>query len=224
VAIPVDGDEDDRTEELTHFEHAKDIAPRVDVRLGKKKRKKGRVRAGDSEERRAVRRPRTCTGAGGDPGARETTTSSPTAALSRPGPTQGRWVALFVRRRSHPTTSKWRARRTAISPPTNPIAALHRAGARPGSLARGRCGLLIMFLAVGMRPSPPRKATAASRAPPRVSRSTWEATGRALRRARGSRTRTPLAAYARYADERLRAKMPRGMSDPADFLASRTGG
>jgi hypothetical protein len=103
-----------------------------------------------------------------------------------------------------------------VSPPSNPLAALVRVGLGP-ALAQGLVFALVLFAAVGTRQSrptpegPPRRRAFAEHV---------EATGALYARTRAAGH--ALAAYARYADERLRAKMPRG-SDPASFLALRSG-
>jgi hypothetical protein len=102
-----------------------------------------------------------------------------------------------------------------VSPPSNPIAALNRAGLGLG-LWHALAATLLAFLAVGTRLARPRPTPPPQR---RAFTEHVEATG-----ALYARARIPahaLAAYARYADERLRAKMPRAMTDPAAFLASR---
>jgi hypothetical protein len=102
-----------------------------------------------------------------------------------------------------------------MSPPSTPIAALARAGLGLGMM-HGVAAMLVLFFAVGVRMSRPKPA------PPPVRRAFAEhveAVG-----ALYSRTRNAphaLAAYARFADERLRARMPRGTGDIPAFLASR---
>jgi len=104
-----------------------------------------------------------------------------------------------------------------VSPPSTPIAALTRAGLGLG-LAHALVAVIVLFLAVGTRLTRPRPA------PPPVRRAFTEhveAVG-ALYARTGSAPHA-LAAYARFADERLRARMPRGTSDVAAFLATRAG-
>jgi len=102
-----------------------------------------------------------------------------------------------------------------VSPPSTPIAAMLRAGLGMG-LGHALVFTLVLFLAVGTRLSRPRPA-----APPRrrAFAEHVEAVGALYARARSAPH--ALTAYARFADERLRARMPRGSSDIAAFLASR---
>ncbi len=114
-----------------------------------------------------------------------------------------------------------------VAPPTTPLAALSRAGLGVG-LAHALVASLILFLAVGTRLSRPRPA------PPPRSRAFAEhveAVGALY--ARAGAASHALASYARFAEERLRARMPRaprqrrwgyvaGRTDVASFLASQT--
>lgn len=103
------------------------------------------------------------------------------------------------------------------APPNNPFAALARAGLGLG-LWHALIATILLFLAVGTRlvratPTPPPRR--------RAFVEHVEATG-----ALWARTRLAahaLAAYARWADERIRARMPRGAHDVPGFLAQRTG-
>jgi hypothetical protein len=135
------------------------------------------------------------------------------AALSIPGNAPALVALLAVVDRTH--EFKVAKPEDGISPPTNPIAALNRAGLGLG-LWHALAASLILFLAVGVRLARPKPTP-----PPRRRAFTEhvEATGALFARTRIAAH--ALAAYARYADERLRAKMPRGMSDPSAFLASR---
>jgi hypothetical protein len=102
-----------------------------------------------------------------------------------------------------------------VSPPSSPIAALTRAGLGT-ALVHGLLATLVLFLAVGVRLTRPRPAPPPAR---RAFAEHVEAVG-----ALYARTRLAphaLAAYARLADERLRASMPRGNADVPAFLASR---
>jgi hypothetical protein len=102
-----------------------------------------------------------------------------------------------------------------VSPPSTPMAALMRAGLGLG-LAHGLMAALALFLAVGVRLVRPKPA------PPPLRRAFAEhveAVGTLYRRT-GS-ARHALAAYARFVDGRLRARMPRGWTDVGSFLASR---
>ena len=102
-----------------------------------------------------------------------------------------------------------------ISPPSNPVSALRHAGL---GLALAHAGLaaLILMLAFGVR-----QARAVVSPPP--ARRAWtehiEATGGLY--ARAKLAPHALSAYARFVDGRVRERMPRGMSDPAAFLALR---
>lgn len=102
-----------------------------------------------------------------------------------------------------------------VSPPSTPLAALERAGLGMG-LWHALVAALVLFLAEGVRLARPVPE------PPPVRRAFVEhveAVG-ALYRRTGQGAHA-LAAYARFADHRLRARMPRGGSDVAAFLASR---
>lgn len=102
-----------------------------------------------------------------------------------------------------------------VSPPSTPIAALLRAGLGL-PLAHAAIFALLLFVAVGARQARPKPAQPPRR---RAFSEHVEAVGALYARARSA----PLAlsAYARFADERLRARMPRGSGDIAGFLASR---
>jgi hypothetical protein len=102
-----------------------------------------------------------------------------------------------------------------VSPPTTPIAALLRAGLGMG-LLHALVATLILFLTVGVRLARARPA-----APPRrrAFAEHVQAVGALYARARSAPH--ALSAFARFADERLRARMPRGSNDVAAFLASR---
>jgi hypothetical protein len=102
-----------------------------------------------------------------------------------------------------------------VSPPSSPIAALTRAGLGPG-LVHALLATLVLFLAVGIRLARPKPSLTPTR---RAFAEHVEAVG-----ALHARTRNAphaLAAYARFADDRLRASMPRGGNDVPAFLASR---
>jgi hypothetical protein len=105
----------------------------------------------------------------------------------------------------------------AASPPADPIAALIRAGLGL-ALAHAVALAIALFLANGPRlgrPSPSR--------PP--SRRAFVEHVRAIGALYDRADLAPhaLAAYGRFALERLRARLPRGESDVASFLASRSG-
>jgi hypothetical protein len=102
-----------------------------------------------------------------------------------------------------------------VSPPTSPIAAMTRAGLGVG-LVHALVAALVLFFAVGVRlarpkPSPPPRRRAFSEH--------VEAVGALYARTRNAPH--ALGCYARFADERLRARMPRGAGDIPAFLASR---
>jgi len=117
-----------------------------------------------------------------------------------------------------------------IAPPTTPMAALSRAGLEVG-LVHMLVASLVLFLAVGVRLSRPQPAP---RPRSRAFAEHVEAVG-ALYAEAGAAAHA-LAAYARFAAQRLRDRVPRtarqrflrqraqdlGPADPASFLASRT--
>jgi hypothetical protein len=105
----------------------------------------------------------------------------------------------------------------AILPPSNPLASLLEAGLGMG-LAHALVATLLLFAAVGIRHARPRPAPPPRR---RAFAEHVEATGALY--ARTGIAAHALATYARYAEGLLRAAMPRGTTDPASFLASRTG-
>lgn len=100
---------------------------------------------------------------------------------------------------------------------TNPFAALVRAGLGP-ALVHGLIAVALLFLAVGVRLSRPTPTLPPRR---RAFVEHVEATGAFWARARIAPH--ALATYARWADERLRGKMPRGTQDVPGFLAQRAG-
>jgi hypothetical protein len=102
-----------------------------------------------------------------------------------------------------------------VSPPTSPIAALTRAGLGPG-LLHALFATLVLFLAVGVRLARPKPAPPPTR---RAFAEHVEAVGALYAKTRSAPH--ALAAYARFVDERLRARMPRGSNDIPAFLASR---
>ncbi len=77
--------------------------------------------------------------------------------------------------------------------------------------------VVVLFLAVGMRLARPKPTPPPTR---RAFTEHVEATGALY--ARTGLAAHALASYARYADERIRTKMPRGMNDVAAFLSSRS--
>ena len=102
-----------------------------------------------------------------------------------------------------------------IPPPSNPVSALRHAGLGLALVHAGFAALILM-LAFGVR-----QARAVVSPPP--ARRAWtehiEATGGLY--ARAKLAPHALSAYARFVDGRVRERMPRGMSDPAAFLALR---
>jgi hypothetical protein len=102
-----------------------------------------------------------------------------------------------------------------VSPPSTPIGALLRAGLGIG-LAHALLATVALFFAVGLRLARPRPAMPPRR---RAFAEHVEAVGALYARTRNAPH--ALAAYARFADDRLRARMPRGSGDVAAFLASR---
>jgi hypothetical protein len=102
-----------------------------------------------------------------------------------------------------------------VAPPSTPIGALLRAGLGTG-LAHALLATLALFFAVGLRLARPKPAMPTRR---RAFAEHVEAVGALYARTRNAPH--ALAAYARFADDRLRARMPRGTADVAAFLASR---
>jgi hypothetical protein len=102
-----------------------------------------------------------------------------------------------------------------VAPPSTPLAALMRAGL---GIAMGHALLasVILFLAVGVRLARPRPARPPAR---RAFAEHVEAVGALYARTRNAQH--ALAAYTRFADERLRARMPSRSGEVAAFLASR---
>jgi hypothetical protein len=102
-----------------------------------------------------------------------------------------------------------------ISPPDNPVSSLLHAGLGL-PLAHAAAATLILMLAFGIR-------QARAKVSPPKTRRAWtehiEAAGGLYARARLAPH--ALSAYARFVDGRLRERMPRGLSDPAAFLALR---
>jgi hypothetical protein len=103
-----------------------------------------------------------------------------------------------------------------VPPPSNPFTALARAGLAKGAW-HALAATLLLFLAVGVRQARPRPAAAPAR---RAFAEHVEATGAFYRRTKAHAI--ALVAYGRFAEMRLRERIPRGM-DPATFLATRAG-
>lgn len=101
-----------------------------------------------------------------------------------------------------------------ISPPGNPFSSLLQAGLGKG-LWHALAAALVLFLAYGIRHAKPRPTPAPAR---RAFAEHVEATGAFYRRTRSFAH--ALAAYGRFADLRVRERLPRG-SDPVAFLAKR---
>jgi hypothetical protein len=100
-----------------------------------------------------------------------------------------------------------------IPPPSNPFAALIRAGLGKG-LWHALAGAVVLFLAFGIRHARARPPAPALR---RAFAEHVEATGAFYGRARA--LGHALAAYGKFAEMRIRERIPRG-ADPAQFLAT----
>jgi hypothetical protein len=135
------------------------------------------------------------------------------AGLARPGN-----AAAMVAILSNADRTKFRIADAddGVAPPATPLAALLRAGLGSG-LWHGLAACLVLFLAVGVRLARPRPAPPPRR---RAFAEHVEAVGALYARTRNAPH--ALATFARFADERLRARMPRGTGDVAAFLASRS--
>ena len=103
-----------------------------------------------------------------------------------------------------------------VTPPSNPIAGMARAGLGLG-MWHALAAAIVLFLAVGIRLARPRPEGPPKR---RAFTEHLEATGALY--ARTHVATHALAAYTQYAEERLHARMPRGMTDIPAFLAART--
>lgn len=101
-----------------------------------------------------------------------------------------------------------------ISPPGNPFSSLVQAGLGKG-LWHALGAALVLFLAYGIRHAKPRPTPAPAR---RSFSEHVEATGAFYRRTRAFAH--ALAAYGRFAELRVRERLPRG-ADPVAFLAKR---
>jgi hypothetical protein len=102
-----------------------------------------------------------------------------------------------------------------MSPPSTPIAALRRAGLGLG-LIHALAAAMVLFLAEGVRLRRPRPSPPPQR---RAFVEHVEAVGTLY--ARTHSAAHALSAYAQFAEERVHARMPRGGTDVAAFLASR---
>jgi hypothetical protein len=105
-------------------------------------------------------------------------------------------------------------REDGIPPPSNPFSALVQAGLGRGAW-HALAAALVLFLAFGTRHARARPATPPAR---RAFAEHVEATGAFYGRARA--LGHALASYGRFAEMRLRERLPRG-ADPAQFLAAR---
>jgi hypothetical protein len=135
------------------------------------------------------------------------------AALARPG-NPGALIAIMWH--LHRTELRIARPEEGSSPPSGPFAALSRAGLGLG-LVHALVATALLFLAVGVR------MVRATPTPPPVRRAFTEhvtATGALYARSRSAPH--ALSAYARWIDERVRARMPRGTGDPAAWLAQRS--
>ena len=103
-----------------------------------------------------------------------------------------------------------------IPPPSNPFSALVQAGLGKGSW-HALVASIVLFLAFGIRHARPRPSAPASR---RAFAEHVEATGAFYGRA--GALGHALAAYGRFAEMRLRERIPRG-ADPVAFLSARGG-
>lgn len=101
-----------------------------------------------------------------------------------------------------------------IASPSNPFSALVQAGLGKGAW-HALAAAIVLFLAFGIRHARPRPNAAAAR---RAFAEHVEATGAFYGRARAMGH--ALASYGRFAEMRLRERVPRG-TDPVQFLAAR---
>jgi hypothetical protein len=101
-----------------------------------------------------------------------------------------------------------------VPPPSNPFSALVQAGLGKGAW-HALAAAVVLFLAYGIRQASARPAAPAAR---RAFAEHVEATGAFYGRARA--LGHALAAYGRFAEMRLRERVPRG-ADPVAFLAAR---
>jgi hypothetical protein len=104
-----------------------------------------------------------------------------------------------------------------VTPPSTPLASMMRAGLGTG-LVHALVACLVLFLAAGVRLARPRPFAPSMR---RAFAEHIQAVGALYGRTRNAPH--ALSAYARFADERLRARLPRQGGDVAAFLASRAG-
>ena len=146
------------------------------------------------------------------------------AALARPGNAAAIVAILDV---LDPHELRLARSEDAIAPPSNPVSGMIRAGLGLG-LAHALVLAAVLFLAVGIRLARPKPTPPPAR---RAFAESVEASGALY--ARAGMASHALAAYARFVDERLRARMPRrrdtppgvahATTDVAAFLAARSG-
>ena len=136
------------------------------------------------------------------------------AGLARPG-NAAALVAILAR--ISPNRIEIARPEGGVSPAANPVAGLTRAGLGLG-LVHALVFAVVLFLAAGVRLTRPKPTAPPAR---RAFAEHVEATGALYAKTRAATH--ALAAYARFADERLRAKMPRGTTDIPAFLAARSG-
>lgn len=134
------------------------------------------------------------------------------AGVARPGNAA---VLVAILAAAERTEMKFAGAEDGVSPPSTPVAALLRAGLGL-PLGHAAVFVLVLFLAMGTRMARPRPTPPPRR---RAFAEHVEAVGALYARAHSAPH--ALAAYARFADERIRARMPRGSGDVATFLASR---
>jgi len=125
-------------------------------------------------------------------------------------------IVALIERYAHGRAIRVARPEDGISPPSSPLAALLGAGLGL-PLAHAAFATALLMLAVGVRQARAR------REPPPQRRAWTEhvaATGSLY--ARAHLAPHALSAYARFVDGRLRARMPRTMTDPAVYLALRS--
>jgi hypothetical protein len=115
-----------------------------------------------------------------------------------------------------PVKIRFAQRLDGIAPPSNPFSALVQAGLGRGAW-HALAASVVLFLAFGIRQARARPAVPKPR---RAFAEHVEATGAFYGRARAHGH--ALASYGRFAEMRLRERVPRG-GDPVQFLAARAG-
>jgi hypothetical protein len=134
------------------------------------------------------------------------------AGLARPGNAA---ALLAILSHADRTVFRIAAPEDGMRGPSSPIAALIRAGLGL-ALAHGAAAALLLFVAVGVRLRSPQPALPSPR---RAFVEHVEAVGAMY--ARTGSARHALSAYARFAETRLRARVPRGAVASASLLAAR---